>query len=83
MTRLDNRRLAEAARALAARDRDLARVLDADGVPPLWGRRPGFVTLVRIILEQQVSLASGAAVYRRLENAIGPLSWCCPVGSSP
>jgi hypothetical protein len=26
------------------------------GEPPLWGRRPGFPALVRIILEQHVSL---------------------------
>ncbi len=42
-----------------------------DGVPPLWARRPGFATLTRIILEQQVTLSSGAAAYRRLSTALG------------
>jgi DNA-3-methyladenine glycosylase II len=56
---------------LAARDPDLASVVDRHGPPPLWGRRPGFATLVRIILEQQVSLASARAVYGRLCVATG------------
>lgn len=54
-------------RALAARDKHLARVFDEFGPPPLWARPRGFPTLVRIILEQQVSLASAAALYTRLD----------------
>jgi DNA-3-methyladenine glycosylase II len=73
-TALTKRSLAEAADTLATRDKDLARVLKADGVPPLWARRPGFVTLVRIILEQQVSLASADATYRRLAGNLAPLT---------
>lgn len=62
------------ARALAARDPDLARVIDRLGVPPLWGRRPGFSTLILIILEQQVSLAAAWTMYRRLSHHLGGLS---------
>lgn len=54
-------------RVLVARDAGLARIVDRHGSPPLWERRPGFATLVRIILEQQVSLASAAALFVRLE----------------
>jgi len=36
----------------------------------MWGRRPGYATLIRIILEQQVSLASAKAVYGRIESAL-------------
>jgi DNA-3-methyladenine glycosylase II len=54
------------AHRLADVDTDLANVLSRLGEPPLWGRRPGFATLVRIILEQQVSLAAALATYRRL-----------------
>ena len=43
---------------LAARDGDLARAIERFGPPPLWRRKPCFATLVRIILEQQVSLSS-------------------------
>jgi DNA-3-methyladenine glycosylase II len=53
---------------LAVRDARLARIVDAHGVPPLWDRPPGFTTLVRIILEQQVSLASAAALFTKLEH---------------
>lgn len=56
---------------LAAHDRDLAQAIRRFGPPPLWARRPGFATLVRIILEQQVSLASAEAAYRRLQRLVG------------
>lgn len=56
---------------LSRRDADLAAIARDHGRPPLWLRRPGFATLTRIILEQQVSLASGAAAYVRLSNGVG------------
>ena len=45
-----------------------------NGPPPLWDRVPGFGTLVHIILEQQVSLASAKAAYDRLLAATDPLT---------
>jgi len=65
--------LATAASELAAADPDLGAVLDRLGPPPLWDREPGFPTLVRIILEQQVSLASAKAAYTKLTAAVSPL----------
>jgi DNA-3-methyladenine glycosylase II len=59
---------------LTARDADFAAVIRRFGPPPLWARRPGYATLVRIILEQQVSLASAAAAFRRLEKAAGSVT---------
>jgi DNA-3-methyladenine glycosylase II len=56
---------------IVARDHDLAAVVERFGPPPLWARRPGFSTLVRIILEQQVSLRSAAAAYARLQAVAG------------
>jgi DNA-3-methyladenine glycosylase II len=53
-------------RFLAGRDSDLAAVVEKWGPPPLWPRDPGFPTLVYLILEQQVSLASAKAAYERL-----------------
>ena len=41
------------------------------GPPPLWAREPGFPTLVHIILEQQVSLASARAAFIKLDKAAG------------
>ncbi|HYV85851.1 MAG TPA: DNA-3-methyladenine glycosylase 2 family protein [Patescibacteria group bacterium] len=72
--RLDAAQLRAAARHLGARDGDLLALLRSQGPPPLWGRPAGFRTLIKIILEQQVSLASGAAVYRRLEERIQPFT---------
>lgn len=63
-----------ACRALARKDRALAGVYRAQGTPPLWGRPPGFRTLIQIVLEQQVSLASGRATLRRIETSFGRLS---------
>ena len=40
----------------------------------MWGRRPGFETLVRILLEQQVSLVSARAMYQRLRSKIDPFA---------
>jgi DNA-3-methyladenine glycosylase II len=65
--------LRRASAELARRDRDLARVLGRLGPPPLWDREPGFPTLVRIILEQQVSLASAKAAFDKLVQALSPL----------
>jgi DNA-3-methyladenine glycosylase II len=66
--------LAEAASILATRDQDLATVLAKHGPPPMWGRNPGFVTLVRIILEQQVSLVSARSMFKRLTANINPFT---------
>ena len=65
---------AEAVRELAERDADLARVVEKYGVPALWVREPGFPTLVYIILEQQVSLASARALYQKLEKTVRPFT---------
>jgi DNA-3-methyladenine glycosylase II len=64
--------LAAAAQHLVKSDRDLAAILKAYGPPPLWSRKPSFSTLIRIILEQQVSLASAASMYKRLSENIQP-----------
>ena len=68
---LDTTALAAAVRELAAIDRDLAGIAARHGPPPLWAREPGFDTLVRIVLEQQVSLASAEAARQRLVRAAG------------
>ena len=68
--------LGRGVRVLAGRDPVLARIFEQLGVPPLWAREPGFPTLVHIILEQQVSLASARAAFERLRVAAAgaPLS---------
>ncbi len=59
---------------LIQRDRDLAKIIEAYGYPPQWQRDPGFATLIQIILEQQVSLASAKAAFERLKNFVGELT---------
>jgi len=71
---LTKKGLKEGTAYLASRDKDLARLLQTDGVPPLWARKPSFLTLIHIILEQQVSLASALAMYRRLEQNLAPFT---------
>jgi len=69
---LTNESLAAAARLLSARDRNLASIYQAHGAPPMWARRPGFPTLLHIILEQQVSLISARSMFERLRSNIDP-----------
>jgi DNA-3-methyladenine glycosylase II len=67
---LDAERLRSMLDALAADDVDLARALAQVGYPLPRQRDPGFATLLRIILAQQVSTASAAAIWRKLETAL-------------
>jgi DNA-3-methyladenine glycosylase II len=73
-TRLTNERLVAATVVLAARDRDLASIYQVHGPPPMWARPPGFSTLLRIVLEQQVSLVSARAMFERLKSNIEPFT---------
>ena len=71
---LDVAALHAGVRELADRDADLAAIVERYGPPPLWDRRPGFPTLLHIVLEQQVSLASARAAFDRLLDATDPLT---------
>lgn len=55
---------------LAARDPHLAAILDRYSYPPLWSRPNSFETLVHIILEQQVSLASALSALNKLRERV-------------
>ena len=67
-------RLARAVEVLIDRDADLAGIVARHGPPPLWDREPGFPTLLHIVLEQQVSLASARAAFDRLLATANPLT---------
>jgi DNA-3-methyladenine glycosylase II len=71
--RLTESTLVEACSELGVTDPDLFAVLARLGPPPLWDREPGFPTLIRIILEQQVSLASAKAAFVKLTDKTSPL----------
>lgn len=71
MPRLTKQRLCEGVDLLCRRDRDLLRLFKQYGYPPLFKRNPGFQTLLLIILEQQVSLASARRAYEKLCVQLG------------
>lgn len=55
---------------LAERDPHLARIIQNHGYPPMWSRPNNFESLVHIILEQQVSLASALSALNKLRERI-------------
>ena len=55
-------------------DPDLAHILTILEPPPFRTRKPGFASLMHIILEQQVSLASAKASFDRLRRSVSPLT---------
>jgi len=73
-TRLDQTALLHGVAELSRQHPHLAAVAGRYGPPPMWERPPGFGTLLHIILEQQVSLASARAAYDRLRAAADPLT---------
>jgi DNA-3-methyladenine glycosylase II len=66
--------LAAGVQALARLDPDLAALAARNGLPPMWARRPGFATLVHIVLEQQVSIAAARTLFRRVSAALGGMT---------
>lgn len=58
-------------RRLARQDEDLSLIIKQHGLPPMWSRPNTFQTLILTILEQQVSLASAYAAFKKLKEKIG------------
>ena len=71
---LDQQSLNEICAELAANDTDLAFIFQTYGTPPLWAREASFATLIHIILEQQVSLASALAAFNKLKERLGEIT---------
>ena len=59
---------------LTRKDKHLKNVIKQHDYPPLWSRVASFATLIHIILEQQVSLASAKAAFLKLEAKIGHIT---------
>ena len=55
---------------LASADPDLQKIIDTHGYPPFWSRSNSFESLVHIILEQQVSLASALSALNKLRERV-------------
>ena len=60
--------------ALAAREPAIAAALARSGYPEPRHNERGYVTLLRTIVGQQVSLASARAIWNRLEAALGDVA---------
>jgi DNA-3-methyladenine glycosylase II len=56
---------------LARIDKDLHLIIKRHGHPPMWTRPATFQTLILTILEQQVSLASAYAAFKKLKQRTG------------
>lgn len=55
---------------VAEKDAALQNIITTYGYPPLWVRPNSFATLVLTILEQQVSLASAYAAFKKLQQRL-------------
>ena len=69
--RLDKAAFTEAIQLLGEEDSALLSLLAEHGAPPFSVRPPGFETLVMLIMEQQLTLESAMATYRRLDDLCG------------
>lgn len=61
-------------RKLAERDAVLGGIIETYGLPVPQSREQGFAAMTHIILEQQVSIASAKATYKKLEDALGEIT---------
>ena len=59
---------------LAVKDRELGFIIQTYGYPPMWTRPNNFESLIHIILEQQVSLASALAALNKLKEKLGKVT---------
>ena len=66
--------LHEGIRVLRRKCKVMRQVHDVVGLPPMRLRAPGFEGLARIIVGQQVSVASADAIWSRFEAAVQPMS---------
>ncbi|MES1220762.1 MAG: DNA-3-methyladenine glycosylase 2 family protein [Bacteroidota bacterium] len=55
-------------------DKALRSIIETHGYPPMWTRANTFATLIHIILEQQVSLASAKAAFNKLKQKVGRIT---------
>src|SRR5689334_465700 len=56
---------------LSKKDKHLRNIIKTHGHPPMWTRPATFQSLILFILEQQVSLASAYAAFKKLKQKVG------------
>src|SRR5690349_14351204 len=74
MTILTLRTMQSDLRALGREDAQVAAALERFGYPELRRRPPGFETLLRAIVFQQISIHAAGAIWKRIEAAVVPLT---------
>ena len=52
----------------------LKNIITKHDYPPMWQRPLSFASLIHIILEQQVSLASALSAFKKLEEKLGEIT---------
>ena len=72
--KLNEKNLTNICKELSKQDFDLAFIFKKYGTPPLWKREANFATLIHIILEQQVSLASALSAFNKLKEKLGEIT---------
>ncbi len=74
MLKLTPKRMAEGLAYLAATDPDMARALKQCGTPPMRTSDPGFTTLLRSIMGQQVSIHAARSIWEKLNRLVSPMT---------
>ena len=72
--KLSEKNLTRACEKLSNTDENLAYIFETYGTPPIWKREQSFPTLIQIILEQQVSVASALSAFNKLKELIGEIT---------
>ena len=80
---MDQRLFERTVSELTATDPQLAELVRVHGTPTLWLRPAGFPSLVLFVLEQQVSLASAAAAYRKVVERLGAMTPAALLATTP
>ena len=68
--------------ALTEKNADMARALELAGFPESRSRAPGFPSLLRIIVNQQLSVQAARAIWDRLEKGLGRVTPKAVLGAS-
>lgn len=71
---LDQQQIDNALQQLALQDDDVARGLALVGIPPPRIRPAGFITLLSIVISQQLATTAAAAIRARVENLLGQVT---------
>jgi DNA-3-methyladenine glycosylase II len=74
MLKLTPKRMEEGLAHLAAVDPDLARAIEICGKPPMRTSDPGFATLLRSIMGQQVSVHAARSIWEKLNRLVSPMT---------